>query len=508
MSSPATGQSYGRILKSSALLGGSSLVNVLLGMLRVKVLAVQLGPALFGVMSLYTSLTGMICSVVSLGIGQSAVREIAAAAGSGDEQRVARTVAILRRVVWLTGGLGLLVTIAVALPASWWTFGDHIHAWAIALLAVTVLFTQLQAGQGALLLGLRKVREVAMINLLGGVWSTLLAIPILLIFREQGIVPFLIAVAAGQLASSWWYARRVPLAAVRVSWSETLHGSREMLHLGLTLVVSGVAVTASGYLIRLILQHQIGEAAVGLYQSAFTISGLYVGFILEAMGGDYYPRLAAVGEDRLQRNQLVNEQAEMAILLAVPGLVAALVVSEVLIRLLYSDRFAGASDILRWQMLGLLGRIITWPLGYILLARADKRAFLFTELAAVGVHILLVWLAVQAFGAVGAGIAFAGQYLFYLFLITAVIRMRHGFSWHAQGRRLVAYGALLVMVAFVSTYIGSTIWRYLAGGLLMLITLAWSLQGFIQRLGRERLLAALRGLAQRVGWVRAEVTHE
>ena len=75
--------SYGRIMKSSTLLGGSSLINVGLGIFRTKILAVQLGPALFGVMGLYTALTSMIGSVASLGIGhKAAVRDIAEAMGT------------------------------------------------------------------------------------------------------------------------------------------------------------------------------------------------------------------------------------------------------------------------------------------------------------------------------------------------------------------------------------------------------------------------------------------
>ena len=71
----STDKSYGRIVKSSALLGGSSMINVVLGIVRTKILAVQFGPALFGVMGLYESLTTMISGVASLGLGQSAVRD-------------------------------------------------------------------------------------------------------------------------------------------------------------------------------------------------------------------------------------------------------------------------------------------------------------------------------------------------------------------------------------------------------------------------------------------------
>ena len=117
-------KNFGRILMSSSLLGMSSLINVMLGIIRVKVLAVQLGPAFFGTISLYTSFITTISSVTSLGVGQSAVRDIAAAAESGDEQGMARKVAVLHRVVWVTGIFGFIVTLGLAVPGSFWVFGN------------------------------------------------------------------------------------------------------------------------------------------------------------------------------------------------------------------------------------------------------------------------------------------------------------------------------------------------------------------------------------------------
>ena len=488
---------FGRILKSSSLLGISSLINVLLGIIRVKVLAVQLGPAFFGTISLYTSFISTIGSVTSLGIGQSAVRDIAAAAESGDEQGMARKVAVLHRVVWVTGIFGLIATVVLAVPGSFSVFGNYDHAWAIALLAVIVLLTQIQTGQGALLSGLRRIGDIAKMNVIGGFLSTVLAIVLLLLLGEKGIVPFLIAVAVGQLAASWWYARKVKVASVQVSWRECIIESREMVHLGLTIVVSGMAGTISILISLSILRGFEGESAVGLYQSAYTISGIYVGFILQAMSGDYYPRLAGIAGDRVLRNQAVNEQTEMAMLLAVPGLVAVLVVADILIPLLYSSRFDGASEILRWQVLGMLGRIISWPLGFIIMARSDKVFMLIGEWLEATIFVTLVWLGVRFFGAVGAGMAFTGGNLWYLVWIIVIAKARHEFVMDKATRNVVLIGFSFVVLGFGATFIFSPVWRHVTGILILSIAMGWSLHGLVARLGYERLMDRLQKIVGR-----------
>ena len=48
--------SYRRMLKTSSIIGGASVVNVLIGLVRTKVLAVLLGPTGVGLVSLYFGL--------------------------------------------------------------------------------------------------------------------------------------------------------------------------------------------------------------------------------------------------------------------------------------------------------------------------------------------------------------------------------------------------------------------------------------------------------------------
>jgi enterobacterial common antigen flippase len=56
---------------------------------------------------------------------------------------------------------------------------------------------------------------------------------------------------------------------------------------------SGLLVMSGAYLVRIIVLRKIGVAAAGFYQAAWAFGGLYVGFILTAMGTDFYPRLTA-----------------------------------------------------------------------------------------------------------------------------------------------------------------------------------------------------------------------
>jgi Polysaccharide biosynthesis protein. len=97
---------YGQILKSSAVIGGSSMLNIIIGIIRTKAMAMLLGPSGVGLMGLYGSITDLTISVAGMGINSSGVRQIAEAVGSDDTERIARTAAVLRRISILLGVLG------------------------------------------------------------------------------------------------------------------------------------------------------------------------------------------------------------------------------------------------------------------------------------------------------------------------------------------------------------------------------------------------------------------
>ncbi len=155
----------------------------------------------------------------------------------------------------------------------------------------------------------------------------------------------------------------------------------------------------------------------------------YIGFVLQAMGTDYYPRLTAVIRDHVTANRLVNEQSEVALLLAGPVFVIMLGLAPWIIELLYSDQFAEAVSVLRWQVLGDILKVASWPMGFIILAAGDGRTFMLTESLSIAVFVGLTWIGLPLIGIDAVGIAFVGMYALLLPLVFVLARHRTGSAW-------------------------------------------------------------------------------
>ncbi len=443
--------SHRQIFKSTALIGGTQVINLGIGIVRTKALALLLGPAGIGLAGLYMSATGLIGALAGLGLNASGVRQIAEAAGTNDETRIARTIVTLRWAALISGLLGLVLVLALSPLLSFATFGDDQHVWGIALMSLTLLFGGISAGQSALLQGLRRLRDLAAAQVLGVVFGSMVSIGLVWWLREQGIVPYLVAVSAFGILLSWWYARRVPLQRVRVTWKETLVESRGLLGLGLAFTASALINSGVAYLTRVLVQRQLGLEAVGIYTATFTLSSYYVGFVLAAMGADFMPRLTAASNDHATLNRLLNEQTEMGVLIAIPGVLATLALAPWVMEVFYSGAFSQGAEVVRWQILGVFLRVVSWPMGYVLIAKGNSLLFALTELAAGVVNVGLIVFCMKAWQLEGAGISFALLYLFYTVMMAFIIARLTDFHWSLTALKILVPAVLILGAIFACT---------------------------------------------------------
>jgi antigen flippase len=483
--------SYRRILNSSVLIGGSSLVTILAGVLRIKFVAVFLGPAGIGLMGLFSSMTGMVGTLAGMGIATSGVREIAEASGAGQDIRTARAVTAVRRITLRLGLLGSALLAVLCVPISRLTFGSADHAGTIAALSLVVVVGAVAEGQLALLQGLGRIGDLARLAVMGTAISFTLTLPIVYLWREDAVVALLLMASGAGLASSWWYARRITVAPVSMTWRETLTEARPLLRLGLASMSAALMVAAIAYIVRVVIVRSLGFEAAGIYQSATTLSGVYCGFILSAMGADFLPRVSSVAGDDAECNRLVNEQAEVGLLLAFPGICATLAFSPLIIQFLYSAQFGLATGVLRWQVLGVLLRVASWPLGYLLLAKGEAKLYFWTEVSYNALYAALIWICVERWGLAGTGIAFFGLYVYYLLLMCVVTHKLSGFVWSTRNKRFALAAVPTIAFVFVGPMILPSPWHFMSAGAVTILAGLYSLRTLLFLAGRQGLRTPL-----------------
>ena len=410
--------SHRQILKSSAIIGSASIVIVVVGIVKVKVLAVLLGPTGLGLMGLYQNVMSMASTVAGCGINSSGVRQLAASADDARTLTSARRALLLSNLV--LGLAGMISLWALRDPVARWVFGDLTHASEIGWLGIGVLLTLIAGSQTALLQGLRQIGDLARISVLSALFGAFTGLLLVYWLGQDGVLWFVVAAPAASILVAAHYAARRRKEQTPYDWQAINHQWQGMLKLGIPLMIGGLISLATQLAARAIILHEIGMDAAGYFQAAWIISMTYIGFVLNAMGTDYFPRLAAAIQDHQLARRLVNEQTEMALLLAGPVLLAMITLAPWIIYLLYANSFAPAIDVLRWQVMGDVLKASSWPMGFILLAQGRGGVFIWTELAWSASYLGAIALGIQEWGLISAGLGFWLAYLIYYYLLAAI----------------------------------------------------------------------------------------
>ncbi|OPX84720.1 MAG: colanic acid exporter [Pelotomaculum sp. PtaB.Bin104] len=465
-----------KVLRASVIMGSASAVSMITGIFRSKVMAILLGPEGIGLLGILQSIMNTTSTVFGMGLASSGVRQIAEARANGDEAGLALT---RKALLWAAGILGLLGAVLLVIlckPVADLTIGNDNYTWMVACVSAGVWATIMYNVQIATLNGMRRIVDLARAYILSTLGGTLVTVLAVWQLKENGVVLAVLSIPWTLLVISWWFAHRVPTIDVHLSWqaiSKPLHG---LFSLGFAFMATNLFRVATQMVVRILILQTLSITATGFYQAACSINALYLGFVLEAMGKDYYPRLTAVAKNREETNIMVNKQAEIALLMSGPVTLGMLTLTHQVVGILYSGAFEETVDILRWQFLGDPFKVASWTMGFILLAQGRGRLFLFTEISWNLLYLGLIWVGLPVWNLKATGIAYSLTHVFYFILLWVIVFRVNNFRWSKTNSVLLI--ALLVCVAIIS-------WARLFPGIVplvlgLLVTVAMGSYSFVR----------------------------
>lgn len=482
--------SYRSIFKATSLFGGVQVYQILIQLIKSKFIAVLLGPMGVGIIGLYQSGTQLIQNITNMGLSSSAVRDVSEANGTGDQLRIAKTINVVRRLVWITGLLGL-ITVALLSPLlSQISFGNKDYTIPFVILSITLLLDQLSAGQKVVLQGLRKLKELAKCSAIGVTFGLVVSVPLYYWLGVDGIIPTLILNSLCALIISWLYSRRIKIEPVKITARETFLQGRQMMVMGVSMSASAILTTAVAYIIKSFIQNSSGVEEVGLYQAGFVIMNTYVGLIFNAISTDYYPRLAAVNKDNQKCKAIVSQQGEIATMILAPLLTICLIFMPFVLKILYSDKFLGANDYIAWASLGMMFRMSSWVVSYIFVAKAEAKLFMINEIASGLYSILFSVIGYKFAGLRGLGIAFFLSYLVYNIQVFAIVWKKYGFRYSKDFIKLFMIQLTIVIICLGVSVLFDGWIKYLLGVVFVSLSCVISLKGLNDKMDIKSIISS------------------
>jgi len=487
------------LIKSMLIIGSAQVVNILISIIRMKVLAVLLGPSGVGLLSIYNSLLGMVQQTAGLGMGSSGVREIASS--RGDEATLSRVRRVLFAAHLLQGALAMLAVWLLRESIAIWLFGDAVRASEVGLIGIAILLSLLASAQTALLQGLRKIGDLGRVTVIGAFVGTLAGLAAVWLQGESGLIWFILVQPLAAVLIALHYTRRLPKpTAARLTLVETWEVWKPMAKLGAAFMLGGLATAATLLLVRGRISQELGLDAAGHFAAAWGITMTYVGFLLSAMGADYYPRLAEIIHVKVAAVRLMNDQAQLGLAIGGPVLLLLIGLAPWIITLLYSDEFGPAVTLLQWQTVGNVFKIASWALGFSIVASARSKMFLLVQVNFNILFLLMLWPTLASFGIIAAGPAFTIAYILHFALLYLIVRRIFQFRWQRLSLALLTIHACLAIALLGATQFSPEFAAF-ASVFLAVATGVFGVRVVLSKIGMHgRLPTRLYEIFERLGW--------
>lgn len=483
-------------LKSIGIIGSSQVITIVVGVIKMKIIAILLGPIGIGFIGLYQSIIDMIKQVTGLGLNFSAVRDIAIAKGTNDSLGISRTLKIVSRWILFTSILGMIITLLFAKQLSMLTFNNEDHVVSIRVLSLAIFFATLSAGQIAMLQGLRQIQYMAKATILGSILGFILTVPLYILMGNGGIALALTSSLFISFTLTLWFIKKLKYEETKVNMINTFYEGMGMIKLGFFTVLSGLIVTIAMYITRIMIANRINVDAVGQFQAAWTISFVYIGLILNAMATDYYPKLSSLSEDNQGIRKMINEQLELSLIMILPIITAMLSFIKVFVKILYSNKFDSSVYVLQWQIFGTYFMVVSFPLGYVLMAKNKGILYLLSNILFYTFFVSIIYWGLRLYGIEIVGISFLISYILFSIFIYFMIKRIIDYKIEQNILKVFFHVSFIIFISFLNSKFIVRPYNFLIGSTLTAYGIYYSLNRINKKYGS--ILGYIKKIAKKI----------
>lgn len=444
------------IFKAFTKTTSGTIVSLVLNAATVKILAVMLGPAAIGLLSLLRQIynTTLIAATLS---GQTALVQGGSARVGEERILYLRTVLVIFLISCATSTIFFLV---LAPQLAQWVLNrsDTNAVWLVRLLVLPIVLTVINGFTMGLLNIHRQLGRMAIIQMVAAAFTALLTFPIARLVQagnELAMVGIVLVVPLMTFGLTLYPLHKMGLLAPLMTSllrSFDRNMARSFYSFAGTTVITALVQSGIMLLLRSMIVDQAGLAGAGIFDAAWTLSMTYVTLVTTAFGTYYLPTLSALGE-KSQRTDLIQQMFRFTTILVTPLIIGVIVLKPFMLHLLFSAEFMPAIALIGWMLIGDYFKLTSWVKAYPMLAFADLKIFFWSE---IGFQLFFFIVAAASLiflrALEGVAIAFVVFYIAHYGAMSIYASRRYGFV--ASRRVEVSWwvGMLLILLFSLLTW--------------------------------------------------------
>ena len=402
------------LVKTSIFNGIATFIRIIVGIVSTKVVAVILGPSGVAILGNFNNIFGIISNFGSGGINNGVTKYVAEYKGTTKIKDIYSNSVL---ITFITSVFTSLFILFFKNYLSAQIFYDISYSWIFIVLAFSLPFITFKSLFSSLMTGYKELNIIIITNIVFSIMT--LVITILMVWKFHLIGAVLAIIISGLLTSFVIY-----FMFLNAEWHSELEFSfnfnkeicSKFFKFSLMVFVSMFFASFIQLMLRKYIISSISMDTAGQWQAVTSVTELFISMFTMTLSIYFLPRFSEIID-----NKELKKEIKKAICFISPPLILGLfsiyLLRNFVILTLFSEKFLPMEPLFLFQLIGSYFKVISWVLGYLLIAKAMTRMFIFTEIIFGSSYYLLFILFTTQFSIIGATYAFAFNYLLYLLFL-------------------------------------------------------------------------------------------
>lgn len=409
------------LIKTSVLTGISTVIKLISAFVINKVIAIYIGPTGLAVVGQLQNFTTIITTFSNGAISSGIVKYTAEYQTIEEKQKIFSSSVVISLIcsliisIFLFGFSGYLSELILkdsSYSSIFIVFGTTIFLFALNMVLVSILNGQ------------KEIKKYVLVNIASSLFSLLITT---ILIMQLNLMGALYALVVNQSVIFF-----VTLAFVaRSSWFKLEYfikgldkdSLKKLSKYSLMAITSALTVPVSHLIIREYIGENLSWDDAGYWQGIWYISSMYLMLVTTTLSVYYLPRLSEIQDSKELKAEIFSGY-KIIVPIVVFGALVIFLLKEYVILIAFSRDFIPMLELFKWQLIGDVIKIASWLLGYLLLAKAMTKVFVYTEILFSLLFVALSIFFVNIFGLVGVTYAYALNYFLYLIMMMFIFRKR------------------------------------------------------------------------------------
>lgn len=364
-------------LYSALLTGAAHLSKVLSGFILLKLIAYYLGAEGLGTLGHFMSLVAILSMLAGGGVVNGVIKYVSEFKATPRKMMVFITASTKYSLVFSFSVFLLGVFFSGSI--SFFIFGSLDYYLVIVCLALAQIgfaFSNLVIG---VINGLRETKTYAKLQITGNLISLPLAYIFIINYGFTGAAFGIVAIYLMYSIPAFYYFYKSPFYGRVFKYKPAAINYKKLSLFTAMLVSSAVAFPVVEIFIREYLIDASGYKEAGLWQGAIKLSSAYLGFFGVFLAYYFMPLISAT-ENKSDITQYVVRFSSLIMGLFLIGAGTLYGFRSFFIPLLLSNDFVALQDYIVFQLIGDFFRISAYVIGFVGVAKAATKIYIFAEL--------------------------------------------------------------------------------------------------------------------------------